>query len=106
MISFGGANGTPGQIAAAQAALTALYPPAISITMQAGAVARLPTSFIVNDCVGTQATSVAVCSFITPSPNSSVFWLASRCGDLRLPGGEGCEGALNGAVVGGSGIWV
>ena len=34
----------------------------------------LPTSFIVNDCIGPEATAVAVCSFISPS-NS--FWIAS-----------------------------
>jgi hypothetical protein len=74
MISFPGGSGNAAQIAEAQETLTGLFPPAINITLQGGGVVSLPTAFIVNDCNGAQAKSVAVCSFISPS-NS--FWLAS-----------------------------
>ena len=61
---------------AAATTLLSLFPPSINITVQGGGVVALPSAIIVNDCEGSQTTSVAVCSFVS-SATSGDFWLAS-----------------------------
>lgn len=68
---------------AAQQVLNALYPKAVKITVQGGAVASLPTAFGLNLCTGKNfdnTAGVAVCSYIQPpnipSETTGYFWLA------------------------------
>ena len=71
---------SPRIVNAAARLLLSMYPASIDITVQGGAVAKVPTAFQVNLCNGRhnlQTPGVAVCSYVQSSGNSSsYFWLA------------------------------
>lgn len=68
-------------IATVRRLLLAAYPPPINITLQGGAVVRLPSVYPVSLCGGPPAfnitTGVAACSYISePANGARYFWLA------------------------------
>lgn len=79
----------------AKSVLRAVYPSAIKITLQGGAVAELPTVFDVNLCSGvdnTDTDGVAVCSYIQSAPSNdpkfvlSAPWFTGRFVQFDLTG--------------------